>query len=112
MVQRVQTLGSILHFDAFGNRQVLDERKVPARLTVASNPAETQRRDANVAGERLRRVAIEAAHVEPVIDAALVLRQHDIVRIAREQCPDIAETKRRPTLALHYAVQLPSARNE
>src|SRR4051794_20366477 len=113
MVPGVNALGAVLHLNLFPDHKALDQREIPACLAIATDAAEAERRYADVARERLRRVAIESGvHIEPVVRAALILRQDHVVRIAAEQSPHVAESERRPALALHHSVQLPSAQDE
>src|SRR5215472_1375222 len=113
MVPRVDTLRAVLQLDILFDRELLNQREIPARLSVPSDTAEAERGNANVIGERLGGVTIESGvYIEPLIRSALVLRQPDIVRIAREQRPHVAESERWAALPLHHCVQLPAAHKE
>src|SRR5499426_2567632 len=108
VVEQVERLGAEAGVDALGDVELFAQRKVPALLVVGAQAAEPQREGANVAGQLLRRVAIEAGvDVEPAINVALISVELEVLDVAGEY--HIAETDRRPRLALYDEGDLPAA---
>src|SRR5215475_10310578 len=108
VVEQVERLGAEAGVDALGDVELFAQRKVPSLLVVGAQAAEPQREGANVAGQLLRRVAIEAGvNVEPAINVALISVELEVLDVAVEY--HIAETDRRPRLALHDEGDLPAA---
>src|SRR5262245_2971818 len=108
VVEQVERLGAEAGVDALGDVELFAQRKVPALLVVSAQAAEPQREGAHVAGQLLRRVAVEAGvGVEPAINVALIPFEFEVLDVAGEY--HIAEADRRPRLALHDEGDLPAA---
>src|SRR5262245_13077278 len=83
VVEQVERLCAEVGVDALSDVELFAQRKVPALLVVSAQAAEPQREEPHVAGQLLRRVAVEAGvGVEPAIDVTLISVEFEALDVA------------------------------
>jgi len=101
VIQRVEGLGTEFAVDALPHLENLKEPKVPLVLIGTADAVEAQRHIADVGSQLFCRVGFEAGgggRSEPMVNAARVLVQDDIVQVAIENA--VAEAERCAALVL------------
>ena len=97
VVECVEAFCTELQAGAFPDREILDHGEVPARLARAPDSAEAKREGAQVAGELIVRVELEAGiAVEPAVNILYIVGERDVTQIAIEYV--VAEAERRAGL--------------